>query len=335
MWWFLLGGSVPKEDREAWKAAVAANTQPEYEAYMRNEPAGHFLEQAKTHIATLALAADDNAWKAASATNTADAYQGYLTDFPNGKHVDAAQNGIKAAQRVALVMQAQQGLATAGFYKGAIDGKESAELTAAISAFWSSAGGQPSSAIDSALIGALNVRNAAALQAQRDAEARAAREQQEAAARERTAYAKARLAHSRSAYEGFLTSYPTGQYADDLRARLGQCRTQQVSENVPESSEISAQGTGQGQGHAACAYAVQNARNALMSRCSGGRIASITVASQQLSNGGAIASGVINLGIGIITKRNPNVNVNSSCTATVNGTCQVNRMVNHSKEVCP
>ena len=122
----------PSPDEESWTAASASNQQQDYEAYLKQYPAGRHAASARSRIDRLqkATAARDNAdsvpevasraapapaakpseedelWQAASAVGKVSAYEAYLRKFPKGRYAGMAKDRLETA-RYAEAVSAQ------------------------------------------------------------------------------------------------------------------------------------------------------------------------------------------------------------------------------------
>ena len=85
-----------RQDAADWDKAALENTVEAYESYLRKQPRGQWVDEARTRIDRLkASQADQAAWDQAKAANRADSYQQYLNSFPQGAFVPDAIAAIE------------------------------------------------------------------------------------------------------------------------------------------------------------------------------------------------------------------------------------------------
>jgi serine/threonine protein kinase len=322
IWWFTIG-RIPEYDRMAWEQASNTNTVDSYQTYLTSLPNGFYASDASGRIIEAKAHADDAAWASAVATNTTAGYQSYLADYPSGRHSPEAQKSEAAAEHADFVTRAQQGLAMAGYYKGPADGRENAATIMAIRAYQQAKTMPVTGKVDQALMMALDQDNAERI-----------KEKKEAEERERGAYNHAIAMHSRGIYEAFLTAYATSQYLADIRNRLGTCHIITRMENVLDSNDITAKGTGRGTGNEGCHLAQEQAMATLSQECHGHLGGAMVLSENHDTSGSEVGSTILSTILGVVTKRNVNVNLPSTCTTDMRAHCLTTRAVQRQADVC-
>jgi hypothetical protein len=322
VWWFV-EGRIPRDDQIAWATAANTNTVESYNRYVIEQPIGFYVSDAKDRMAEIRNHADDSAWADAATQNTAVAYLTYLQQYPSGRHVTEARNSQAEATKAEQILHVQQGLAMAGYYKGPADGKESAQTDAAIRSYQQAKTMPATGKIDDTLIAALDQDNAERLRLKR-----------EAAERENNAFNQAIASHDRAAYESFLRNFASSTHVNDIRQRLGTCHTVSRMENVVDEHDVMANGTGRGTGGEGCRLAQQEATASMSSKCSG-RLSGIMVINENRDTTNAeTGSSIISAIAGLVTKRNVNVNLPSTCTTDLRAHCMVERAVQRQADIC-
>ncbi len=321
-WWFFVG-RIPQDDRLAWAAASSANTVESYEAYVRVQPNGYYVSDAKDKIAEVSASADDTAWSQAIAQNTAAAYQGYMQQYPAGRHLPEAKAGMIGAARAELIVRAQQGLSMAGFYKGPADGKETAVVTVALRSYQRSKGMPETGTIDEATLAALDQDNAERLRIKREQEAR-----------ELAAYNRALSSRSRGVYEDFLRNFASSAHAAEIRTHLASCRPVMRTQTVVDSKALTEKGTGRGTGNEGCRLAQQQATQKLAARCTGHLSSLVVLAEDHDTTGSETGSAILSTILGVVAKRTVNVNLPSTCNTELRAECQTSRSVQRQQDVC-
>ncbi len=101
-------------DLRAWQTAQDVGTLISFEDYVKNYPAGHFINQAERRLALLqsdmeARRRDEEAWNNALRQAKRSAFEAYLSAYPDGQYAGEARN--KLATRETKASNQQNGAA--------------------------------------------------------------------------------------------------------------------------------------------------------------------------------------------------------------------------------
>jgi serine/threonine protein kinase len=167
----------PSPEEESWTTASASNQQQDYEAYLKQYPAGRHAASARSRIDRLQKTAaardsaesapevasrgapvpaakpseDEELWQAASAVGKVSAYEAYLRKYPKGHYAGIARDRLETARYAEAVgAQAKASAPAATDRAAAPVARASAEPAPALSSSASSPSTEPSSSTASA-----------------------------------------------------------------------------------------------------------------------------------------------------------------------------------------
>lgn len=122
---------LEEEDQRAWNEASRANSAESLQAYMRAQPHGQFVADARRALARLAIVEGD--FNAAYETGTVEAWDAYLATHPNAPRADEARRFRQESAEFALASSVNTKVMWRAFLKAWPDGRHrlDAELRAA------------------------------------------------------------------------------------------------------------------------------------------------------------------------------------------------------------
>jgi outer membrane protein assembly factor BamD (BamD/ComL family) len=203
-------------ERAKWRDAQDLDTKEGYNAYLTAYPTGEFATAARSGIKALETKDERAKWRETQGADTKAAYSAYLSAYPNGEFVTDARSAI-----ITLENKEEQAK------------WDEVQILNRKSAFQSYLSVYP---------GGKYVAAARQKIADFEAEeARKLREQQRAT--ELAKWEEAERLKTIEAYDGYLTSYPNGDYASIARLRLGSMGVTRSPVEETDWQEISGRGT--------------------------------------------------------------------------------------------
>lgn len=202
-------------ERSTWREAQNQNTRESYNSYLTAYPNGEFAADARLGIKALDRKEEQAKWLETQSLNSKEAYKSYLALYPYGEFASSAKSEIKEIEdkEEQTKWDEVQFLNRKSAYQSYLsvypNGKYEANARQKIKEF-------------------------------DDEEARKLKEQEKA--KERTKWEEAERLKTIEAYDGYLTSYPNGDYASLARLRLSNMGISRSPVEETDWQEINSRG---------------------------------------------------------------------------------------------
>ncbi len=215
-----------RSEQAAWNQAKATDSVVGYGSYLSAYPQGLYAalaELAKQRVQTQAAQREEAAlWQGAQSGGKAQ-LQGYLSRYPGGQYASAANARLEQ-------IKAEEARAASAAEEAAWAAAESGGTEAGYQSYLAS---YPQGLYAALVQPRMNNLKVQAAERERLAAEQRQREQTQAAQREEAALWQGAQSGDKAQLQGYLSRYPSGQYASAANARLEQIKAEEVKGPKP------------------------------------------------------------------------------------------------------